>query len=153
MQPYKVKISKREISADPYIIWNSFIELIGITRDRPLSPIQLNAHYCFRYESEVQNGGHLQFFENNGLDFALATHKALAELEFTGPESVLADALKIAFKMNWGHIETAEQFVAEALEGRFDKFDDDYYNLDPPTIKLLEQHLEQHQDEYIEIVD
>lgn len=153
MRPYKVKISKKEISADPYIIWNSFIDSIASIENRELSLIQLNAHYCFSYESEVQNGGHLQFFENNGLDFAVATHKALVELGFTGPQSVLADALKLARKMNWGHIETAEQFVAEALEGRFDKFDNDYYNLDPPTIKLLEQHLKEHQDEYIEIVD
>ena len=48
---------------EPHLIWNAFIDLIAIEDYGDLSPIQRKAHLVFWYESEVQNGGHGQYFE------------------------------------------------------------------------------------------
>ncbi len=45
-----------------------------------LSPEQRPAHLVYWYESEVQNGGHLQYFENRGTEHLAAAVKALGSL-------------------------------------------------------------------------
>jgi hypothetical protein len=42
-----------------------------------LSAEQRPAHLVFWYESEVQNGGHFQYFENRGTEHLAATIEAL----------------------------------------------------------------------------
>ena len=51
---------------EPHLIWNAFVDLIAVESYEQLSPVQRMAHLAFWYDSEVQNGGHGQYFENRG---------------------------------------------------------------------------------------
>ncbi len=59
-----LKLKREEIHADPYLVWNTFIDLVSLAECEELGPKQRIAHLAFWYDSEVQNGGHLQYFEN-----------------------------------------------------------------------------------------
>lgn len=60
----KRKLSKEIIKKEEYQIWNSFVDLLAMESEEDLTDIQKNAQRAFWYDSEVQNGGHLQYFEN-----------------------------------------------------------------------------------------
>jgi hypothetical protein len=62
MEPSKV--SRKRLHDDPAAIWNEFVHLLAMSKDSELTEIQRVAHLVFWYEHEVQNGGHLQYFEN-----------------------------------------------------------------------------------------
>jgi Domain of unknown function (DUF4375) len=64
------KLSKSDVDAEPYCVWNAFVDLLAMEAYQDLTPEQRAAHLVFWYEHEVQNGGHLQFFENRGTERA-----------------------------------------------------------------------------------
>jgi hypothetical protein len=133
-------------------VWNAFVDLLAAARrDDDLEPRQIPAHLVFWYESEVQNGGHFQFFANHGLAQAEQTIQSLRQLGAEPQADVLARALSVASRRNWGAISTAEEFVAEALEPELNAFDSEFHACVPSLEAILEAHLEAHQDWYIEV--
>jgi hypothetical protein len=58
------KLSKQLVEKEEYQIWNSFIDILAMEEEDTLTDIQKHAKRAFWYESEVQNGGHSQYFEN-----------------------------------------------------------------------------------------
>src|SRR5215831_19855305 len=73
-------ISKKDAVEQPYLIWNLFLEVIGTHGYTDLSPEQRPAHLVALYEGEVQNGGHLQYFENQKCAYLEETISALGQL-------------------------------------------------------------------------
>ena len=57
-------LTRGEIEETPGLVWNAFVELVALTKSQDLSEEQRPAHLVFWYDSEVYNGGHLQYFEN-----------------------------------------------------------------------------------------
>jgi len=145
-------LGQSEVREHPHLLWNAFVDLLAMTRhDDDLEPRQLSARFFLWYESEVQNGGHFRYFENHGLAQAEQTIQSLSELGAESQAGVLARALSVASRHNWGGISTAEEFVAEALETELNAFDSDFHACAPPLSELLEAHLKAHQDWYIEV--
>jgi hypothetical protein len=64
----KRKVSKSELKVKEYLIWNAFIDLVAMEDVEDLTPIQTNGKRAFEYDSQIQNGGHLQYFENYRLN-------------------------------------------------------------------------------------
>lgn len=58
------KLKSAEVKKNPYIVWNVFIDLLAMEDESDLSEKQRIAHDAFWYDSEIQNGGHMQYFEN-----------------------------------------------------------------------------------------
>jgi hypothetical protein len=58
------KLHKEIIEKHEFQIWNSFIDILAMEDENNLTDIQKHAQRAFWYESEVQNGGHGQYFEN-----------------------------------------------------------------------------------------
>lgn len=58
--------TKQEVDAEPFRFWNAFVNVLAMKDYDDLSPEQRPAHLVFCYESEVQNGGHFQYFVNHG---------------------------------------------------------------------------------------
>jgi hypothetical protein len=59
-------LTKGEVEKEPYRVWNAYVDLLAVEDHRDLVPEQRAVYLVFWYESEVQNGGHLQYFENRG---------------------------------------------------------------------------------------
>ena len=57
-------VSSALLQKNPCAIQNAFVDLVGMMDYDTLLPEQRFAHLAFQYDSEVQNGGHLQYFTN-----------------------------------------------------------------------------------------
>src|SRR5258707_8156371 len=85
-------LTKQQADAEPFRVWNAYVRLLAGERYEDLSPEQRPAHLVFWYESEVQNGGHPQYFENRGTEHLSATIEALRALGGVCQQQVLLEA-------------------------------------------------------------
>jgi len=149
----RAHISKADLDAFPEgAVWNAFVDLLSMADTNELSAEQVPAQLAFFYDAEVQNGGHLQYFLNRGVDEA---RRAVAELPRLGA-GVFSTLLEQAVEM-WNEQErkrpgTAHEYVDIALEGEFSGFDFQYYEAVPTLNDLMEAHLALHQDLFV-VVD
>lgn len=145
------RLTKQEVEASSYRIWNEYVQIIISDYD-DLAPAQRPAHLVFRYENEVQNGGHLQFFENGGTERLQETIAALGVLRAHCQEAVLSEAGQLYLGRARSHARSVEEFVATALEGEFSQFDSRFHECSTPLQTHLEQYLDHNQDHFIQIV-
>jgi hypothetical protein len=147
------KISRQALANEPYLVWNAYVEILAMECYGDLDPVQRVPHLCFWYENEVQNGGHIQYFENRGTALLEETLSALRILGATQQQRVLEEAARVFLKKTRSKIQTAEEFARTALEGEFKSFDSAYYSCEPSMEKLLRAYLELHPKHFIEITE
>ena len=124
--------------AQPFLIWNAFIDLVASEEYSALEPSQRPAHLAFWYESEVQNGGHDQYFGNQGTERVGETVAALRGLGLGDQAALLEQAYAALEKPDY------IQKVAEA-DGAFDA-------CKPSVVEALQAHLAEATDLYVELV-
>jgi len=142
-------LTRREVEAEPYSIWNAFVNLLAMEQYPDLTLEQRAAHLVFWYENEVQNGGHLQFFENRGTEHLSETIEALGLLGAACQQQVLRDAGDLWLSRFRSSIESVEEFCETALDGEFAAFDTRFGECDPPLQKKLEEFLNQRQSSFV----
>jgi hypothetical protein len=142
-------ITKEQLRIDPYAVWNEYIHLLAMSDYPDLSPIQQAAHLVFWYESEVQNGGHLQYFENQGVARVSEVVAALRQLGAKCQADILSMASTQFGAKRRRKIKTAEKYVETALDGEFDRFDREFSELKPTLIEVLQAFLDQNQSEFV----
>jgi hypothetical protein len=81
-----------DAQAQPFLVWNAFIDLLACEEYAALDPFQRPAHLAFWYESEVQNGGHDQYFGNQGTERVGETVAALRGLGLADQAYLLEQA-------------------------------------------------------------
>ena len=91
----KPLVSRSLTEQDPNLVWNRFIGLLASSDIDELDANQRPAHLAFWYESEVQNGGHLQFFENRPVSLIDETIVALKSLGTAQHANVLKEAAEL----------------------------------------------------------
>ena len=140
------RIDARSATQEPHKVWNAFVDLIATEEFSQLSPLQRKAHLVFWYESEVQNGGHGQYFENQGAGHLGETIEALGDLGLQCQATVLRraqDSLAAAADpADW-----AKGLPGELLA----QLDDAFHRCAPDVPSALENHLQAYKAEYIEI--
>lgn len=146
----------RRIDADalerkPFELWNVCINLVATEAYANLDEIQRVAHLAFWYDSEVQNGGHLQFFENRGPAPISETMAALTVLGAECQRSVLQRAARALASRERPRIKTADQYVEAALEGEFTELDSAYYACEPSVPQHLQRYFEENRAHFVEI--
>ena len=141
-------VTNKMLEDNPYEKWNQFVDLLAMEDYNDLTEIQKAAHLCFWYDSEVQNGGHLQYFVNRGI-LVNETTIALTKLGAQSQANVLSKAINILLTKGISKIETVEEYVDEALEEKFDDIDSEYYSCEPTIQDLLEKYLENYEEEFI----
>src|SRR3982074_3386268 len=115
-------ILPRHLASSPEV-WNAFIALIASEPEEPFTAVQRVAALVFWYESEVQNGGHLQYFSNRGIEEAAECVGALEHVGAPSHAAVLRSALAtIPTAADRSHV-SPEEYVAMALEDPFGSFD------------------------------
>ncbi len=145
------QLTKHEVEAEPFRVWNAFINLIAKGYEE-MSAEQKQAHLVFRYESEIQNGGHLQYFENCGAEGVEDTIHALGLLGAVCQQNVLRDAGALFRSREREPMKSVEEYVATALEDEFGEFDRRFEMCSPSLQECLEEHLKQHQSTFVVIV-
>lgn len=135
----------------PGLIWNYFVDLISAEEYEDLDPVQRPAHLVFWYEAEVQNGGHMQYFENPTGRRAGETISALVLLGAVTQAKILERALETFRSRPRPKIETAEEFCEVALQGEFRKFDSEFAACSPTLNEVMERYLAKHQTSFVEL--
>jgi hypothetical protein len=142
-------LTKQEAEAQPYRIWNAYVDLLANESYKDLSPVQRPAHLVFWYDSEVQNGGHLQYFENRGTARLAATIDALGTLGAICQQKVLREAGGLWLSRSRGRIQTAQDFCDTTLEGEFRSHDSRFHACSPTLQACLETYLSGHQSSFV----
>lgn len=145
-----VRLKWDAIERDPNLIWNTFVEILCCPYE-DLSSEQRPAHLVFLYESEVQNGGHLQFFENHGTERLGETLDALAQFGAHCQRSILAGAGDVFESRDRVPIISAADYVLAAREDEFGAFDKQFYECAPPLIERLGDYLKQNESQFVQI--
>jgi hypothetical protein len=144
-------VSKRDAKERPYSVWNAFVDLLAMEQYEDLTPRQRVAHLVFWYESEVQNGGHLQFFENRGTTYLAETIQALGMLAAACHQEVLRSAGELWLSRARTRFKNVEEFCAAAHEHEFAALDARFARCQPPLQQKLEDYLDQHQASFVVI--
>jgi len=145
-------IKQAEVDEFPHIIWNTFIDMVAGGAAAEMNDIQRNAALCFEYDSEVQNGGHLQYFENTARSGFADYEDVVKALQWIGAgqqADVLSKAIALWKLETRGLTRDIYEFSDRALEGRYDALDDKYCDCEPEVMQLLETMLEEYQDEFV----
>src|SRR3990172_3355819 len=142
-------VSRKLIEKKPYVVWNEFVDLLAMSEYRDLSERQRTAHLVFRYWSEVENGGHMQYFENQGTSRLDKTIDALNVLGATSHAKVLAQAANRFRSRRRSRTTSVEKYVETALEGEFDRFDRAYAKCRPQLQEVLGALLARNQADFV----
>ncbi len=145
----KREVSKAALNKEPYLVWNAFVNLLAMEDEGDLTDMQKAAQRAFWYDSEVQNGGHMQYFENQRRDDYSSVVESLKQLGAIEQASALEKAIIQLRSKKRSPIEDEVSYVKKALEGEFDQFDTEYYDVQPELIDLLQKHLDENLDDYI----
>ena len=144
----RARVSPQAAVSSPEVC-NAFIALIGSEPSDPFTPEQRAAALVFWYESEVQNGGHLQYFSNRGIEEATEAVGALVKLGARVHAAVLESALASIPPDSDSSPVSAEEYVAIALEDPYGEFDQAFHEARPPLQSVLESYLESHLSAFI----
>lgn len=142
-------VSLALLQRNPFAIQNAFVSLIGMTDYAVLRPEQRFAHLAFRYDSEVQNGGHLQYLINLLIEVGpmnadvrvRETVHALSQVRASIQAEILTFALERWSSRPRSLPIDVEAYVNEALSAEFEDCDSRYYKCIPTTQDRLEAFL------------
>jgi len=146
-------ISREDLSAGSHITWNAFVGFLASANYENLTEIQRAAFLVFCYESEVQNGGHMQYFENLGLNRLAETANALRTMHAECFADVLVNASRQRSSRNRVPIQSSAEYALQAQQEELSEFDSSFHKCKTELIKLLEQFMKKNLDSFIRIVD
>ncbi len=129
------RLSRKQVEEGPHIRWNAFVDIISNDPTHFLPGPQRNAALVFLYESEVQNGGHSQYFSNSSGLFASETPLALQELGDHHRAKLLSEAIEV-----W----------ASDPENDLSTFDNQFHQHEPDLTGVLGEHLDKNESLYID---
>src|SRR5262249_42667212 len=91
--PRKVSRSRRDRFGG--FAWNAFVDLCAMEPIDALTPVQRVAHLAFWYMSEVNNGGHFQYFCNQEHLNHCEVVTALRQIGASGCALLLSEAIAL----------------------------------------------------------
>lgn len=138
-------VDRARLQQEPYLVWNVFIDLLATEEYTALTPIQRKAHLVFWYDSEVQNGGHGQFFENRGVNMLVDTVAALKDLGLECQATVLSRAIAA-----FAAAEPGSDWADAVDDSLIDELDAGFHQCTPSVTVALERHLASDASEYVE---
>jgi hypothetical protein len=106
-------------------------DLLARTEYRDLTPRQRVAQLVLFYGNEIDNGGHLQYFHNQGRRRARALMRALTAVGADAQRAAFVDALVKAVRDPVGPAESLEAYSERAYEQEFRAEDDAFYTCRP----------------------
>lgn len=143
------KVTRKDLAENPHAVWNGFIDLVATSFEHELTPRQRPAQLVFRYESEVQNGGHLQFFVNSAGKYAGDTVTALDALGADCQARILEKAIAIWNSAEREPLSSANTYSQVASKGEFRSSDLAFSACAVSLFEILKRHLAEHEAAYV----
>jgi hypothetical protein len=106
-----------------------------------LNEKQRVAYLSSLYDGEVNNGGHYQYFENQGIEHAQETINSLNIIGARKQSKILEKAYNLYLSHDRNHPKTVEDFVAEERNGEFSKLDHAFYDVKTEIHDLVDKYL------------
>lgn len=147
----KGKLKRQDYAARPLLAWNALVSLLAFEEYEDLTPLQADASLLYWYDSEVQNGGHFQYFVNKAGTKAELAVAALGRCGATTQQQILSKAIRVWNSRSRPKISTTQQFSEEALIGEFNSLDRAYYECKPCITAVLQDVLNKNFAEFIEL--
>jgi hypothetical protein len=133
-------------------IFDRVAELIAAADYLDLTPRQRVAQLALIYDNEVCNGGHLQYFHNQGMDYVGELLLALEEVGATCQYEIFAQASRYALTHPVQPARTLEEYHERTAALEFQSYDRAYYDCRPElSEELLPAYIHAHLDEFIEL--
>jgi hypothetical protein len=157
-------IKKKDLESEPWLIWNAYIDLLYSGKFEDLNSVQRPARLVCWYDGEVQNGGHLQYFENTGprllkevLESLGPAHlettiEALGILGASRQQQILREAVARLKRKPRSPIQSVEEFCETSSEGEFADLDKQLYQCTPSLPDYLQLYLDAHQSEFVTLI-
>lgn len=149
MSQIRRKVGHKDLRQDTHAVWNAFIDLLAKSKYSDLRQSQRPAYLVFWYESEIQNGGHLQFVLNRGPDQIQETVDALHRLGATAHAKLLEQAILLWNSKPRPNPSEVREYVDVALEPDFEDLDNAFYSFPVELTTFLQQHLLKYEGEFI----
>ena len=154
-----LEIAASRLQKEPQLLWNTFVKFLSTADTREMNDVQMAAQLPFWYDAEVQNGGHLMYFENNCTKLGdkvdvliMATLDALKIIGAGRQAQVLGRAADVYFSQPRQHTKDPDEYSQIELEGEFEKFDIEYGQVSPAIDDLLKEYLQAHTDNFVKVV-
>lgn len=145
------KVTREDAEERPYCVWNAFVDFLANHDYDELSEEQRPAYLVFWYESEVQNGCHLQYFLNRGVEHLQEAISALGILGAHCQQQVLQEAGALFLGRRREPIRSLKEYAATALQDEFGALDRQFYDCSLSLQECLERYLELHQSVFVTI--
>lgn len=143
------QVSQGDLTENSQAVWNAFIDLLAMSNYEDLEDSQRPAHLIFWYESEVQNGGHLQYFLNRGTGHVPETIGSLRAFGALEQARVLERAASLWNAKLRLHPSDIEDYIDEALEFEFEDLDKGFGDCPVDLTTVLERHLSGNESAFI----
>ena len=149
------KLSLNEFRSDPdpkQLVLDAVIQWIAGEDYIDLAPRQKVAQLVLIYDNEVCNGGHLQYFHNQGVDFVEELLLALEEIGAACQREVFEKAKQYVLSHPVKKARTLEEYSERARKHEFRRVDDSYYACRPEiSDELLPTYIQSHLEDFIEL--
>lgn len=149
----KIPISRSDYEGEAWQRWNAFPALVSEVEIETLSDELKELYRIFWYDFEVQNGGHVQFLSNWGLEFASRTILALRNHNLETQSMVLYNAMNEILKKtpNPGQLTKKMDFINAAMSEEAQKADRAYASSKPKIVVMLQEYVEKNKSNIFQI--
>ncbi len=103
------------------------------------------------YDSELQNGGHLQYFENHRKNDYFEVINSLKAIGAEKQSSLLLKTSVIFLGKKRKPIKSVQSYIKKTENDEYSKFDSEYYHIKPDVNFYLEEYLKNNLNEFIEL--
>jgi|GEM_PF-719708 len=134
--------------SEDFKLWNRFVSYLSSTEFNSFATERESLALVFWYESEVQNGGHLQYFENWGVKHAEAAVVALEAIGCSEHALILKEAIGRYGETDGEPIRSKSEYVEAALQGDLDESDKRFHEAKQGLIDTLERYLTENKAKY-----
>ena len=149
----RVKLSRSAVEpgADKWALLDAVYYFLADHPWEALSPRQRVARLVLIYSNEVDNGGHLQYFRNQGMDGVDDLLAALVEIGAAAQREIFVKAVAMARERPVEPVESLEDYAERAYEREYDDLDTAYYTCVPELgSELLPDYIRAHLDDFVE---
>jgi hypothetical protein len=146
----RTKISRKAFEKFDGVRWNAMNDMCAKSEIGTLTPVQKIAHLGYWYMSEVENGGHYQYFLNKADQNHDEVVRALSAIGAAEHAAILSHALSTVRASPLGTPQTVEQYLDGEKAADLSAYDAGFTKCKRSVFQCLQDYLDKHEGDFIE---